>query len=507
MALYRTLAQIALSDTPHYDVVIVGLGPTGATLANLLALCGLKLLVLEREPALYKLPRAVHFDDETMRVFQTVGVADALSEKVRINPGMRFVDGHGNVILDWPRPQAVTDQGWHASYRLHQPDLDKLLRDALSHYENCTVLTGASLTGATDRQDLVDFCYDHRGEAVEASTAYLVGCDGANSTVRQLMDTALDDLGFHERWLVVDVILNQEVPRLGDHTIQYCDPNHPMTYCRNPGRRRRWEMALSEGLSDQEAVNEKRIWRLLKPWITPAIATIERRAVYTFRSSVAAKWRCKRLLIAGDSAHLTPPFMGQGMCAGIRDAANLAWKLAIACRQPQRVDLLDTYQAERDPHVRRFIETAVNLGRLINSVDPHTADALRTGDNNAVMATPTPAIGAILSDWLALTPQTDNGTLCSQPLLHGGQSLDVAAGYRFALITTRADLSLPVPVFNAAGQPELTHLLQQHNAVGLLLRPDRYLAAIARTDVELDNLLGAITHAELHKVQSAVTQH
>jgi 3-(3-hydroxy-phenyl)propionate hydroxylase len=266
-------------------------------------------------------------------------------------------------------------------------------------------------------------------------------------------------------------------------------------------------MALSDEISDHGAVSDQRIWRLLKPWITPAIAAIERRAVYTFRSSVAAKWRCGRLLIAGDSAHLTPPFMGQGMCAGIRDAANLAWKLAIACRQPQRADLLETYQAERDPHVRRFIETAVNLGRLINSVDPHTADALRTADNNAVMTTPAPTIGTTLSDWLALLPQTAAGTLCSQPLLQSGQSLDTATGYRFALITTRADLSLPVPVFNAASQPALNQLLQKHNAVGLLLRPDRYIGAVARTDAELDTMLAAITHAELHKVQSAVTQH
>ena len=138
-------------NTQTFDICIVGYGPTGATLANLIAQCRLSVVVIEREPEMYQLPRAVHFDGETMRVFQSIGIANQLSKKVRINPGMRFVDQQKSVILNWPRPQEIGSQGWHASYRLHQPDLEQLLREKLSSYINATVMTEIGRASCRER--------------------------------------------------------------------------------------------------------------------------------------------------------------------------------------------------------------------------------------------------------------------------------------------------------------------------------------------------------------------
>jgi len=486
-----------MQESKEYDVVVVGLGPTGATLANLLAQCGINTLVLEREAAIYDLPRAVHFDDEVMRVFQTVGIAENLSNKVRVNPGMRFVDSNENILLDWPRPQQVSDQGWYASYRLHQPDLERLLRAKLDTYSHCNVLTGARLIHTTSAKDAmasdaVQFSYEHNGVTHESKARFMVGCDGANSTVRKLIPGEMIDLGFRERWLVVDMKLNQKMPQLGDHTIQYCDSEQPMTYCRNPGMRRRWEMALPDELSDQDAIDEKRIWGKLAQWLTPSVATMERKAIYTFRSAVAKRWRHGRLFIAGDAAHLTPPFMGQGMCAGIRDAANIAWKLAAVVNQSMPHSLLDTYQPERDPHVRQYINTAVKLGELINSVNPDTAGELSSSAGKSVMASLSPTIGIAFTEWLNLSASADCGRLFTQPRLSNNKLLDDAVGYQYALITEEIVQSLPIPVIPASQHSELAEALNHFSALAVLIRPDRYIAAVAHDNAELAELIRAI---------------
>ena len=353
------------------DVIIVGLGPTGATLANLLAECGVSVIVVDREAGIYDLPRAVHFDGETMRVFQSAGISASLRREVIVNSGMRFVDPSGEVLLDWPRPKEIGPQGWHASYRLHQPDLERLLRENLAKRPNVSVLTSAEVISVNVRgQDAIVTCHNlQSGQTRSLSSSYVVGCDGARSLVRGVIGSGMFDLGFKERWLVVDVLLKDDRPDLGDHSIQYCSPDRPMTYCRSPKNRRRWEIALRDDEADEQVTREEQVWSFLAPWIEPGDAELERRAVYTFRSEIAEIWRKGRLMIAGDAAHLTPPFMGQGMCTGIRDASNLAWKLALCVKGAVSCDILDSYQEERAPNARSFIETAMRLGRLINSLD------------------------------------------------------------------------------------------------------------------------------------------
>ncbi|MBL4756314.1 MAG: bifunctional 3-(3-hydroxy-phenyl)propionate/3-hydroxycinnamic acid hydroxylase [Rhizobiales bacterium] len=480
-----------------FDVVIIGYGPTGATLANLLVMNGLTVAVLERESEIYHLPRAVHFDDETMRVFQTVGIGDALSEKLYVNPGMRFVGQNGKLLMDWPRPQEVGPQAWYASYRFHQPDLETLLRQALVQREGATIRANCEVVKLNDIGEMVEIeCRDRlTGEVLEFRAGYVVGCDGARSMVRAAIGGDMEDLGFHERWLVIDALLKRERPDLGDHSVQYCNPDRPSTYCRSPGNRRRWELTVLDHENDEEITQQSRVWELLSDWITPEDAELERCAVYTFHSAIAAHWRKGRMMIAGDAAHLTPPFMGQGMCAGIRDASNLGWKLALCAHGLADPSLLDSYQEERSPHVREFITTAIRLGGLINTLDRDSAlsNAKQDGPESVRMRSILPVLGASDLAGLGDLDTQHKGRLFSQPILSDGQRMDDLIGYAPVLITR--DPVQPGPdadmlSLNAVDHPQIRGALDVLGVNAVLLRPDRYILATANTDQEIIRLAG-----------------
>ncbi len=481
------MSDPAFAPDSCHDVAIVGLGPVGATLANLLSLRGLTVLVLEREADIYGLPRAVHFDGEVMRVFQTLGLADTLLPDLIVSPGMKFVNASGQVLIDWSRPQDPGPQGWHVSYRFHQPTLEYALRERLAAQPKAIVRLSHEVVAIRQVADRIDLhVKDRRGaDLLKTSARYVVGCDGARSLVRQAMGSGLDDLQSHERWLVLDVLLKRDRPDLGDHSIQYCDPKRPATYVRGVGRRRRWELMLMPGDDPATITRPESVWPLLSRWITPADAELERPAVYTFHSVVATGWRDQRLLIAGDAAHQTPPFMGQGMCAGIRDAYNLAWKLADVVKGDASSVLLDSYESERSPHVRTFIEAAVELGGVIQATDPARVaqrDAQMVA-NPQVFRTPQPLLGPGVYQ-----PGAHAGRLVAQPSLADGQRLDDRLGYRFALIGDPALVRAATPcdrlAVMAATEPALQRWLAGFAARVVLLRPDRHLAGVA-SDVGL----------------------
>ncbi|HYP83295.1 bifunctional 3-(3-hydroxy-phenyl)propionate/3-hydroxycinnamic acid hydroxylase [Variovorax sp.] len=495
---------------PVYDVAIVGLGPAGATLANLLALRGLRIVVFEREADIYRLPRAIHIDGECMRVFQSVGIADELLPHLFVSPGMKFVDSGGKTLIDWSRPQEVGPQGWHPSYRFHQPQVEELLRARLARHPGVDVRLRHDVFALEPHGDRVELRVEESasGRLYRCAARYVVGCDGARSLVRRVMGTTLDDLQSHERWLVLDVLLKRERPDLGDHSIQFCDPARPATYVRGVGVRRRWELMLMPGDDAATITRPEAVWPLLAKWLTPDDATLERPAVYTFHSVVARGWRNGRMLIAGDAAHQTPPFMGQGMCAGIRDAANLAWKLADVLDGTAPPALLDTYESERSPHVREFIETAVRLGGVIQTTD---VEAARRRDAEMaarpqVFSTPQPALGPG-----AHAGGVHGGRMSSQPVLANGDRLDDRVGYRHALVllpalaaAARAALGDSVRVV-AADDAALQAWLASMAAGAVLLRPDRYIAAVA-TDAQglraMAGLLGPV-HGHEHRSLSA----
>ena len=482
------------------DVIIVGCGPTGATLGNLLAVCGITVIILDREDDIYPLPRAVHFDDEVMRVFQTIGISEKLNKIVNVNSGMRFVDNKDNVLLDWPRPKEIGIHGWYPSYRFHQPDLEILLRERLNEQKNIAIKFGVEVLSAKSHNNSCELSYlkKRSGKLEFLKSKFIIGCDGAKSIIRAAIGGEVNDHGFQEKWLVVDAILKKELPELGEFTMQYCDTKRPITYCHQPKNRRRWEIRLLESETEEEFEQKDRIWPLLKKWITPEVADLERTAIYTFKSMVASSWKKGRLFIAGDAAHLMPPFMGQGMCAGIRDAANLAWKIAAVIKKQSDKDLLDSYESERAPHVNSYIQTAIRLGSLINTTDPKKAFEVSSDNNRreAKMKSLYPVLGLGLGSNFSDSLKKHRGTIAGQPVLSNSHLLDDFCGYN-TLCISREEIkgssgkidNLPFLCLDAQEEPILNEFLNELEVEAVIIRPDRYVLASARNENEIKKLL------------------
>ena len=479
-----------------HDVIIVGLGPTGVTLANILGGYGLNVLVLEREAGVYPLPRAVHFDDEAMRVFQSVGLADKIIGDVRVNVGTKFVDKNQNLLLDWSRPQEIGQLGWYPSYRFHQPDLEARLNDGIATHENVQVLRSATVTDIDMDDDGVTVRFTRDGASHSERAAYVVGSDGARSVIRAAIGGEWEDLGFKERWLVVDVQLTADRSDLGDYTIQTCDQDRPTTYVRCPRDWRRWEISLLPEETAEDVTVDDFIWTNVRPAITPDEGKIRRKAVYHFESKLAEKWRSGRAFVAGDAAHLMPPFMGQGMCTGIRDAANLGWKLAAVLKWGAPDALLDSYESERRSHTRTYVETAVRVGHMMNSAQ--TAESLThaiSPDGSAKMN----SIFRGLDNAIGMAADVDRGARMPQPCLVDGTRLSDAMGGRFAILSSREHLSgMPASLSSGVAaigveresHPEIDALLVAKKADMLIVRPDFYCFARVPEVNDSDNSFG-----------------
>jgi 3-(3-hydroxy-phenyl)propionate hydroxylase len=483
-----------------WDVAIVGYGPTGAVLANFLGQAGLAVAVLEREPSVLDLPRAAHFDGEVMRIFQALGLkADAEAVSRPGTKGMYFVSATGQTLLirkgsEEPGPHACA-----GNYYFHQPELEAVLRRGVARFANVRVLARHEVEAVEDGAERARLRVRdlESGRHREISARYVVGCDGARSLVRRAIGSARADLGLHQPWLVLDLLLKREV-ELPEYTVQHCDPARPMTQVNMVGRRRRWEIMLMPGDDPATIAAPANVWRFLARWLTPADAEIERSAVYTFHSVIARGWRRGRLLIAGDAAHQTPPFLGQGMCAGIRDAANLAWKLGLVCAGTGGEALLDTYESEREPHVREFIELAVRIGGIIQATDPRIAaerDRSFAERGTEIFSFPQPALGPGLRD----DAPPPVGQVFHQPRLDDGRLLDDATGIRFAVLGDSGTIAAATPATRACWERlgaavlsdasrEISVWLADHGARALVLRPDRYLFGLARDAAELDRL-------------------
>ena len=457
----------------------------------------MRLLIIEREADIYPLPRAVHFDDEVMRIFQTIGISGQLKKHTLLNPGMKFLDADGGLIVDWPRPVHITANGWNASYRFHQPDLERLLRKRMLERSVGQVMLNHELSSVEQNDGIALLSLVDRatGKQKKVSAKFVIGCDGANSLVRDMIGGGMNDLGFEERWLVIDILLKRERPDLGDFTVQHCDPNRPMTYCRNPGTRRRWEIALRKNEMDSDVTKHDHIWSLLEKWITPEDGEIERSAVYTFRSKIAKRWRLGSALIAGDAAHMTPPFLGQGMCMGIRDAANLAWKLAEVILNKVDVALLDTYQAEQAPQALLYVETAIKLGRLIHSLDKEGASTLakQMHTGAATLRSIAPKLG---KSQVMIVRSDSAEDLTGRPAaqIAIGQKAkpsDDIVGFKHLLLSKyplKVDENKCV-VFISDEYPEINGVLTASGSDLVWVRPDRYVGAVAST---VDDLPGSI---------------
>lgn len=358
-----------------YDVAIVGYGPVGETLAILLAEHGWRVGVFEKQPAAYPLPRAVHFDHETARILQAAGIAGEFAGLTESADVYEWRNAAGQTLLRF-ESRAAGLSGWPDGNMFPQPGLERALDTRARSFATVELRRGCEVLGL-DAGDagVALVAADADGRRLEATARYVVGCDGANSFVRGRIGAEVTDLGFFYDWLIVDVLPNQPTV-WSPLNIQICDPARPTTMVSGGPGRRRWEFMRLPGESLDELNSEATAWRLLAPWdVRPDNARLERHAVYRFQARWVEPWRRGRLLIAGDAAHQTPPFAGQGMCAGLRDAINLAWKLDLVLAGRAREAILDTYQSERVPHVRMMINFAIELGRVICIADPAEAAA------------------------------------------------------------------------------------------------------------------------------------
>jgi flavoprotein hydroxylase len=417
------------------EVVIVGDGPVGKTLSILLGQLGRHVLVLERRELPYGLPRAVHFDHEVGRIFQSCGIGDGLAEITEAAPVYEWRNASGETLL-WLGRSTESFSGWPMSSMFCQPALESLLDERRRMLPGVTVRTGIEVDAIEATTEVVRV----RGvSGAEVCAPYVVGCDGADSAVRRVSGLTTHDLGFHYDWLIVDVILAE--PRVFDPVnLQVCDPSRPTTVVSGGPGRRRWEFMRLPGENLAELVEQPRVWELLAGWdVHPGNATIERCAAYRFDARYAEQWRTDRILIAGDAAHLMPPFAGQGLCAGVRDASNLAWKLDHVLGGVAADRLLDTYQEERLDGVRQAIDFSVELGKLICVTDRDEAarrDAAMTplvGPDPAEAPSP-PGLGSGCID--AASPYA--GEMFVQGVDHG-RPADEVHGTGWRLFTVDSD--------------------------------------------------------------------
>ncbi len=450
------------------DVAIVGCGPVGALLANLLGRRGVSVRILEKQQKPFGLPRAIHFDGEAMRAFQAAGLAEEVLPSTMVGRGMLFKDNDDKVLIDWSREQQIGPMGWYESYRVHQPGLEEALLKGLTRFRHVELRRGVSVSNIT--QDFGSVLLELNGNDT-LSARYVVGCDGAASATRKLLGIGLDDLGYNERWLVVDLILQRPRDDLGDYSIQFCDEENPATYVRGVGDRRRWEMRLKP--EDPTEISDDLMWQKLKRWITPQDARLERSAVYTFRSCVSQEWQSGRCFLAGDAAHQMPPFMGQGMCAGIRDVANLSWKLDRVLKGSGD-NLLATYFPEREKNVRQFIELTVRLGKLINQTAAGNAPA---GNMKSIW----PSLGEGLGSRDGV-----GGELAPQIVLPDGVRADDFAKQSFYVLS-KEPMETSIP--SVCGQWDK---LDEFGFRAAIIRPDGYAMAGINSVDEIDAHIEAV---------------
>jgi 3-(3-hydroxy-phenyl)propionate hydroxylase len=350
----------SMTTRTHWPIVIVGAGPTGLTLAGLLGRYGVDVLIVERNPQTVQEPRAVSIDDESLRTMQSVGIINDLVPNIVLGYGSEYFSPRGRLFLK-VKPSTL-EYGYPRRNAFRQPILEGLLRDNLSRFSNVTMLFETELVGFAQSEEGVSL--DLRGIAapLPVSCDYLVGCDGSRSFVRQALGVDLHGSTFKERWLIID--LEGTTDRTRDTKV-YCNPAQPCLSLPGPNGTRRFEYMLRDGEADDDVLAPDRVASLLRLYGNDNHAMLRRKVVYTFHARMAERWRAGRILLAGDAAHLMPPFAGQGMNSGVRDAHNLAWKIAAVVSGYLGSDLLDSYEVERREHVAAMTQLAIRMGQVM----------------------------------------------------------------------------------------------------------------------------------------------
>jgi 3-(3-hydroxy-phenyl)propionate hydroxylase len=455
-----------------YDVTILGGGPVGCFLSIVLSDMGVSNVVVDRDQLPYQLPRAIVMDDEIQRAFHDHGMGEWLRQNTEPLERGDFVGPNNEVVIGADIPP-VGLQGVPPVITHYQPELDTMLR-AEAERRGATVKWGQTAVALEDQGSSVVTTLDN---AEILQSRWYIGCDGASSWTRKTIGLALEDLKFDQEWLVVDAELFEgaEVD-LPIGVRQYCHADRPFTFVKGVRRFRRWEFQIQENEDAQQLNTESGLWTLLQGMISPDTARLVRSAVYRFHAVVAPEMRKGNVFLAGDSAHQTPPFAGQGLNSGMRDALNLAWKLSFISRGLAHEKILDTYTQERAPHVRSTIAHAVDMGRLIDQLGGRVSHGVDV-ESGYGGTRPSPFL--------------ESGIVVGSDPRVGHQFWyhpEVSAGVRkncasFVLVTSH-NIEIP-PEFEKLQAHVVVAPESVQDAYAVVVRPDRYVAAVARDEIHL----------------------
>lgn len=515
----------------QYDVAIVGFGPAGAVAAGLLGGQGLKVFVCDKAQDVYELPRAFALDHEIMRVFQQLGIEDeVLAFTEPFTPSEFFgVDGH--LIKRFTTVEPPYPLGYVPSLVFTQPPVERVLRAHVQAQANVHVALSCEFTGLVQDSEGVTLQLTDTAAAVGEGTTptqvrarYVLACDGATSPVRNAVGIELQDLGFDQAWLVVDVLVNDRgLSKLPQTSVQFCEPSRPCTFLIGPNNHRRWEISINPEEDPKAMATPEGTWKLLSRWITPEDGSLWRQASYRFHALVASEWRKGRVFVAGDAAHQQPPFLGQGMCQGIRDVANLSWKLGAALRGEASADLLDSYGTERKHHVTKLTQRIKAIGQLIGERDEAKARArdaqLLAECGGIVKSVPRQDVQPALQQGiLSAMPHAARGTLFPQPwVVHGTSRLRLdkmtGTGWRLVFNSVEAQSDFLHLSSDSAGVAHALQLrqitlgtglqpgtlqetdavvaqwFQKHQCIAALVRPDHYVYGVATAPADIKDLI------------------
>lgn len=513
-----------------FDVLIVGYGPAGATMANLLGKRGYSVAVFDQALEIYDKPRAITADQEVMRVFQECGLAEEIARKTTPHPGTDFVGMEGQIIKRFYPAPPPAPLAWEPTWMFVQPELEAVLRAGLARYSRVREFLGHQFVEYSQGPDEVAITVKPvAGEShFTVRGKYLLGCDGGRSAVRKQMGAKIEDLAFDEWWIVVDAWMRGHID-LPQRCVQYCRPSRPGTYIVGPNNLRRWEIKILLGETPDDFQSEEAVRDVLSTFVDTTHLDICRTAIYRFHALVVDEWRDGRVFLVGDAAHQMPPFLGQGLCAGIRDTINLAWKIDGVERRGYAETLFDSYTEERKPHVRTIVSHAKSFGLIIGELDEtvarkrdrELAELLASGKAETVRQKFIPGLEAgLIGRHADGHMQAGAGALFVQPWVHAGTEirrlddllppgflvvagtpdvpewLDAGAtdvlekiGGRIVVIGTTAE-SVDAPALHLKERDGLfNQWLSSFGAKAAIIRPDHYVFGTAANADDLRRLL------------------
>lgn len=500
LSLAFKLSNMPSQSVTQVDVAIVGCGPAGVVLAALLGQAGLRVHICDRLPGVYEIPRAISLDHEILRVFQQIGVIDQVMPYTEPFTNSEFLGVDGQLIRRMTMVQAPYPQAYTPSVVFSQPPVERILREHVAGLPNVSMAMGLAMTQFSQDAHGVTFNYE---DSSQVHAKYAVACDGGASGMRESLGIGFEDLDFDEPWLVVDVLVNEKgLAKLPKTSVQYCEPERPCTLVIGPQNHRRWEISLKPGEDPAQAATPEATWNFLSRWLTPEDGELWRQSSYRFHALVAERWREGRVFLAGDAAHMQPPFLGQGMCQGVRDVANLSWKLNAvlngSVKGQAAENLLDSYSEERKAHVRELTSRIKGVGALVcerNVEKARERDQKLLADSGGVVKdTPRQDVLPALSTGL-IFPSPGAGTLFPQPRLQTGQLMDQLHRYPWRWVTDgtlKFDAPQSVKTIDLAVLPEAEGVvaiwMQRHGVHAALVRPDHYVFASASKESDAQKL-------------------